>query len=53
VKLFRWVAKTSGGEMPHDTSLIGLPAQVVLPLRGGYGKVMVARVPRGVPVTLR
>lgn len=43
VKLFRWVARSGSGEMPHDSSLIGLPAQVVLPLRAGSGKVLVAR----------
>jgi len=47
VKLFRWVARTgSAGEMAHDTSLIGLPAQVVLPLRAEGGKVLVARAGR-------
>jgi hypothetical protein len=46
VKLFRWVSKTSSGEMAHDSSLIGLPAQVVLPIRGGSGKVLVARAGR-------
>jgi hypothetical protein len=45
-RLFRWVVKTGSGEMPHDTSLIGLPAQVVLPLRAGSGKVLVTRAGR-------
>ncbi|NJD11052.1 MAG: hypothetical protein FIB01_11670 [Gemmatimonadetes bacterium] len=43
VKLFRWVARSSSGELPHDTSLIGLPAHIVLPLHDGYGKVLVTR----------
>jgi hypothetical protein len=46
VKLFRWVARSGSGEMAHDTSLIGLPAQVVLPIRNGSGKVLVARAGR-------
>lgn len=46
VRLFRWVARTSSGELAHDSSLIGLPAQVVLPLRAGSGKVLVARAGR-------
>lgn len=46
VKLFRWVARSSSGEMPHDTSLIGLSGQMVLPLKEGGGKVLVARAGR-------
>lgn len=41
--LFRWVSRTASGEMLGDSTLVGLPGQMVLPLRGGSGKVQVTR----------
>jgi hypothetical protein len=41
--VFRWLRRTESGAMPADTTLVGLPAEVVLPLRPGSGKVVVRR----------
>lgn len=41
--LFRWVSRTASGEMPADSTLVGLTGEMVLPLRNGTGKVLVSR----------
>ncbi len=41
--LFRYVRQTNSGTMEADSSFEGLPARVLLPLRGGRGKIMVER----------
>jgi hypothetical protein len=46
IYLFRWVTRTGSGELAHDTSLIGLPGELVLPLKHGNGKVLVTRAGR-------
>jgi hypothetical protein len=45
--VFRYLRRSESGDMPEDTSLVGLPGRVVLPLReGGTGKVIVTRAGR-------
>jgi hypothetical protein len=41
--LFGYLRQSNSGEMEGDASYEGLPARVVLPLRGGRGKIMVTR----------
>jgi hypothetical protein len=41
--LFSYIGRTGSGTMETDSSFEGLAARVVLPLRGGHGKIMVER----------
>lgn len=45
--VFRYLRRSESGDMPEDSSLVGLAGRIVLPLQsGGTGKVLVNRAGR-------